>query len=129
MTIDIIRFYYNGIREGETQDNGTWLGELQKCNYYISAESDEAIHVVARTFETFSEVIQKAFDVRTRRSAPRALVGRARIFVTSDHPLYEDVLEAAQAARAHYLYKANRIMTKATTKAARIRNKFEGYTE
>jgi hypothetical protein len=91
-----LKFFWNGIKE-----NG---GKLQRCHYSGSQLVNHpagTITIYARDYKAFSAGIREAFKVDDDSDYATDYVVQEHIRVLPDHPLYESVLAAMLAEKAH----------------------------
>ena len=96
MTTATFKFLWNGIKVNN--------GQLQKGHYTIGNLINApagAITIYASTYKGFSREVWEAFDVQNDSDSMTDYFETDRIRVKPDHPLYAEVLKAAQANEAH----------------------------
>jgi nitrogen regulatory protein PII-like uncharacterized protein len=97
MTTAAFKFLWNGIKVNN--------GQLQKGHYTIGNLINApagTITIYASTYKGFSREVWEAFDVHNDSDSMTDYFETDRIRVKPDHPLYAEVLKAAQANEAHY---------------------------
>jgi hypothetical protein len=90
------KFLWNGIKV----DNG----KLQRGSYSIGnliGHPEATITIYARNYSGFSAAVWEAFDVQNDSDGMTDYFETDRIRVRPDHPLYSQVVKAAEAAHAH----------------------------
>ncbi len=91
------KFLWNGIKVNS--------GKLQKASYSIGNllnAPEGTITIYASTYHGFSREVWEAFDVRNDSDSMTDYFEKDRVRVRPDHPLYAQVLKAAQAWDAHH---------------------------
>jgi hypothetical protein len=105
-----LKFYYNGIKASD--------GKLQKCSYsignLIAKYPAMTITIRAKNYNSFSSEVAAEFTIKNDSDGMTDYFENDCIRVLPDHPLYNDVLAAAQKANARkdvqyaaYMVKAN----------------------
>lgn len=106
-----LKFYYNGIKGSD--------GKLQKCSYSIGGllhNPAATIRIYACEYDRFSDEIRQQFTVQKDSDGQSDYFETDRISVLPDHPLYNNVLAAANKA------KANEVLDQAQESAEEFQN-------
>lgn len=92
----MLKFYWNGIKEDG--------GELQRAFYSygnLVNYPHDTITIYGRDYKSFSKGVYAAFTVQNDSDMQTDYFEQDRIRVVSGHPLYEQVLAAYEAFKAH----------------------------
>jgi hypothetical protein len=86
----MLRFFYNGIKGSDNN--------LQKCFY--SEQKNGTIWICGKKYKDFSNEIRQVFQVENNTDMATDFFQNDSIFVLPEHPLYPQVFEAMQKAKA-----------------------------